>query len=290
MEGEILHSNQNPIQDLSTIIVSTEEDYSEIVTKALFRPLININPFKRNTGSFIRILSNAPKLLKGRGKAMSTEEKGKIIFDALMGPEFRLNRFTPEEARKLFKFEGGQLPRSGSVYFEHPFEDKKYLNPSTFNVSLAREKVFIFNQLSGFLGAKKIILYSGVVRSKKWNGKAKLPLPDVAAELGLSARFDTGSMERAQTYAEFDRPNKPPHVPEHLALWAKSDPLFQSMVQSRLGSRLRKQKVMLELKEYTGFSASLIGKYSNIGFDVGGKCHELIHSVWQCEIEYWPVG
>ncbi len=206
-----------------------------------------------------------------------------------MGPEFRLSRYTPGEARQLFNFEGGQLPRSGSIYFEHPFEAKKYLNPCTFNVTLAREKVFIFNQLAGFLGAKKIILHTGVVRSKKWNGKAKLPLPDAAAEVGLSARVDKDSRETAQTYAEFDRPNKPPHVPEHLALWAKSDPLFQSMVQSRCSSKLRKQKVTLELKEYAGFDISMVSKYSDIGFDVGGKCNALTHSVWQCEIEYWPT-
>lgn len=282
-----------PILDHPIIIVATEDELHEMMAKSLLITSSNLfNILKMQSllrGILVRTTAMISKISWEEYRNLPREERDLLLVKLYTGADFRIPRFSPDQARILFEFEGGQIPQSGSVYFLHPFRPKHYLIPSSVNITLAREKVFVFNQLAGYLGAKKITLRSGIVKTRKWSGKAKVPISDAAAQVGIHAHFDAESKDLTQVYAEFDKPLEPLFVPDHLELWVKSDPLFQSMVNSRLGSRLRKQKVTLEFKERAIYGASVVGKYNNLGLDIGGKYEELIHSVWHCDVNYWPI-
>lgn len=279
--------------DPPSIVVATKEDFHDLIAKSVLGTMsTTFLPWRfypQLWNSITRVFSAASHTSLKDFRQMPPEEKELFMVRLYTGADFHIPRYTSDEARQLFEFEGGYLPKSGEVFFLHPFRAKTYMIPCSANIRLAREKVFIFSDLVGCLGAKKVTLRSAVVRTRKWNGRAALPLSDAAAQVGINAKLDSESSDLAQLYLEFDKPYRRPSVPQHLELWVKADPMFASMMNGRLNSRLRKQNVTLELRERSQYSAKVVGKYARIGFEVGGSYESMVHSVWHYEIEYWPI-
>ena len=198
---------------------------------------------------------------------------------------------SPAEAEQAFRFDTLTPPQDGSLYVQNPCNINHYILPSEYDVRMAREKVAAFRQLAAQLGAKKLTLVSASLKSKKsgfW-GRAKSTLPEAAAQAGLVATFDADESVSHQVYAEYGKPVKPPSIPESLRAWIETDPDFRSMAHDRMEARLERDRVALELKSTSSFDASVVAMMNKIGVAVGGKFESLIHSVWNYEVEYWPV-
>ena len=274
-----------------TIIIASEESLKEAIAKkfmSMFNPL-HLD-FETSLIKIIpRIFGSSNKLSYDQLKKLPFEEKLLLFVRLYAGTDFNIPRYLPEEAYKKFEFENGYKPKNGEIFFQHPFYPNKYIFPAMSNLKLAKEKINVFMRLAGTLGAKTIKLNSGVVKTKNWRGGAKVPLNVAASQVGLKASADSESVSSTNVFAAYDKPDKDPYVPDDLIQWVKHDEDFETLVKSRLESKLRIQRVSIELKEKDKFSCSVIGKYAKLGFEIGGKYDKLVHSVWHYEIEYWPT-
>lgn len=196
-------------------------------------------------------------------------------------------RASPEEAQRAFRFDVAHYPEDGTVYVQHPCFTDYYLQPADFHARVAKEKVAAFKQLAAALGAKKLTLTAATSLEKGGLFNASVPLPKVAAQIGLNVGFtEKGSVEH-QVYAEFDEPIEAPAVPEDLRPWLAMDPEFRTMARTRTEQRLRVDKLSLEVRESAGMHAKLAAKLMGKGLDLGGEYTRLSHTVWKYDVEYW---
>jgi len=188
-----------------------------------------------------------------------------------------------------FKFDVGHVPEDGALYVQHPCFQDRYVPPALVNDLLAREKLGAFRQIAASLGAKEIRIISGAVRSRDWRGKATIPLPDAASQIGLGARFDSQNSVIEEIYARYDKPRTPPKVPSELEPWVEMDPSLRAMKHGRLQARLSEDAVSLEIREEIGGMGRAAVGLEKYGINVGGRYKSVIHSLWHYRVVYWPT-
>ncbi|MCK4816584.1 hypothetical protein KA005_12515, partial [bacterium] len=275
-----------PPEKRMVIIIATDDKFWEMVGSLTISKLLN--PLKHNfIGYFSRLLGTYLRGIK-QFEGMSDEEKKLKIIEVITGAELRIPRYTPDHAARLFTFAIDHQPINGAVYSQHPIKHDHYLLPASGNLLFAKEKMFIFNELCGTLGAKKVKLLNATAESKNWRGKATVPISEAAAQVGLSVNRDSNDSIITQICAEFGKPEKAPYVPKNLTEWVKRDEVFGFMARNRLSSAIEKIKITLELKESLSLGANVTSKFKDFGFEVGGKYKKIAHSKWLFEIEYWP--
>ncbi|MFN3428366.1 MAG: hypothetical protein ACK46X_00275 [Candidatus Sericytochromatia bacterium] len=208
------------------------------------------------------------------------------LFDLATGQN-KLQRLNPETAKSQLRFDIGH-PLNGYVYVQNPCLENHYILPADANERLVKEKMGVFLKLAASLGAKKIELLSGQAIKKQGKGEVKVPLPDAAAQVGLSASFDGSETITRQVCFEWDEPHTPPFIPAGIEGWLNMDPILRNMVDSRLVHNLRNAQVSLKFEEVLSGCAEVTAKYGKLGFKVGGNYKEVYNSTWNYSIEYWP--
>jgi hypothetical protein len=271
-------------QSTPVIMVATDEDFDELIAANMFSPVKSLlNPMK-GVPQFSGIASRSFHWLLSRDKlkSMSERDKALVAIRIFTGADFRLQRYTPEEAVSKFKFQ--DHPISPSVYFRHPYDFSRYLTPNTVNVLLAREKLFVFKEVAGCLGAKTITLCHADVRGHRWLSRTSIA--DAANQIGIGVSSEKSTDEFSYVFASFDRPAGQPHVPERLKLWVDSERDLQSLIHGRLETKQRRESVIMHVEERSAFHGSIVARYAKLGLNTGGAFQSLHKSLWRYDVEF----
>jgi hypothetical protein len=210
----------------------------------------------------------------------------RLYEEATKEPDPRLSRIVDlEEARQRYNFDLGH-PEDGAAYLENPAVSGHYIQPAKYNQRFNQEKVAAFVEICDALGCKTLSLESGNI--DKQSRDAGITIRDAAIEAGLNVDLKDEHTVGKQVYAEFAKPQEPPHLPASLERWTHQDPILRSLVSSRLNhSRLMKKKVTLNLENESKFAAELSAKLPEIGVKVGGKHSKVTESTWSFDVEFW---
>jgi hypothetical protein len=239
--------------------------------------------------------ATARGLLKAPGEEASgggglAKAKG-LVTAALTKGEIVLPHLPPEEAARRFRFDLGD-PEDGAAYLASPLARDHYLKPALANERLAQEKMSAFVRLAAALGAKRIVLVSADTEHRKAGGKASAPLPEVAAQLGITAQLESDGSASRQICMEFDPPRSAPSVPGDLAPWLAADPVLHALADTRMTARPRLARAALSFGETVDFGAEAmltLAKLAGRGVELGGTYRRVAKSTFCFEIEYYPV-
>jgi len=197
--------------------------------------------------------------------------------------------FEPDDAAVRFKFGVGHRPADGSIYVQHPVFVDHYVAPHEFAQTVARERHAAVQQLCSALGVKELHLLDATSHTKAGLFGGTIPLPKVAAQLGIKASFDTAGAVIRTVYSRFGAPRRQPHVPPDLLPWVEWDSELRTMARGRLEGHLLEQVISLEFKQATSVGGSLAATIAQKGLSVGASFKEMSHSVWRFHAEYWPL-
>ncbi|MCW5790249.1 MAG: hypothetical protein KIT72_07505 [Polyangiaceae bacterium] len=212
------------------------------------------------------------------------------LFNQVLNLGFPIEWMSPLDARQAYNFGVGHMPTDGSVYMQHPLDDKSYVPWSDFARIVAAEKEAAFLQLAAALGAKSIKLTSIQTNDKRGKLGVSVKLPDVAAELGFKANFDKSGHVISEIVKEFNRPPfSEPRVPERLRAWVDFAPELRIMETDRIESNVAKSQVRLEFSQSLGLGGELSAKLAGRGLSGGGEFRALSHSFWSYEVEYFDL-
>jgi len=241
-------------------------------------------------GGLASVASNAYKYWKRRSLNELSDLEVLQTLESDLDLGVPLVLYTPPEAIRLFKFEVGHTPKDGSVYVQHPVMPDTYIAPEEFSRTLGKEKEAAFLQLASALGAKELRLVNAKVHSKKGLFRAKVSVPEAAAEVGVKGvEYDKEGSFIRKVYSEFGKPRSAPHVPDDLQPWVDMDPDLRTMKRDRIEGHLIKNHITLEFKERMGIGGEVAAKVAGRGLTAGGKYEAIQHSVWHFEAEYWPL-
>lgn len=203
--------------------------------------------------------------------------------EIVLGNELTWYRF--EEAKGLFIFNKGELPRNGAVYCIHPLNDNQYLTPSSANTYLAEEKMYAFTHLAAALGARKVSVDVNHLVTQNLHTQARYQ--DLVKQIGgdFNSQSDQGS--RIRVYKEYAKPKRKPQVPKRLQGWVNSDFMLKSMAIERIEHGLRKHQVKLEIRQMSTINAATVSKFMGYGIDVGGKYESFEYHSFVFLVEYW---
>lgn len=280
-------------EDRRTILVASDEKYSEMVSKIKFRQLLLASLWPvvlalgiiPGPGTILAITSIALRSMLASGLSMLSGQQALIAI--LKAKEIPVPHLPPKEAAKRFKFDQGH-PQDGFGYLLDPIVDDHYLLPALANERLAQDKVAAFYELVSALGAKKLELSSGELNKHGGSAGANIPLKEVAAEIGINATFDTDGEVKRSICAEFDRPTSPPAVPDSIEPWLVSDPIMRSMAKTRLSGTVLKLTVSLVVDSIMAINAKALAGFAKFKIDVGGSYRHVRKSTWVYEVEFWP--
>jgi len=266
------------------ILVASEEKYSELTSevdwkKLLWGTLITALPW----GISISLLASSVTATSLAAIGITNK---KSLRDFLKKGEIPIHHLSPSEAANRFGFDHGH-PQNGTAYVLHATNPDYYLLPAIANERLAQEKVAAFFKLVSSLGAKKMELISAEVLEKNIKGKADVPLPEAAAQIGIDASFSAKGDVNRKVYAEFTQPSNLPSIPDDLKGWLNVDPVFKSLSTTRLEGTLIKTKASLTIESSVDFGAAAQTAIKSFKVDVGGKYHKVSKSVWSFDIEFW---
>jgi hypothetical protein len=208
-------------------------------------------------------------------------------FENSLGLNVPIARFTPSEARRLFRFDVGHTASNGTLYLRHPTFEDRYIAPAEFSRILAREREAAFRQLAAALGARQLELVQASVKTKKELFGSKVSIPEAAADVGIKASFDSDGSFRRQVYATFGKPLSIPHVPADLEPWVAMDPDLRTMARARTEANQLSIRVNLEFKQTQSLGGQVAAKVAGRGLDIGGTYKELSHSTWSFEVHFW---
>jgi len=211
----------------------------------------------------------------------------KSLLSLLKKGEIPIPHLSPSEAIDRFSFDHGH-PNEGTAYILHATNPNYYLLPSVANERLAQEKVAAFTRLVSALGGKRMELISAEMLEKGGKGKAGVPLPQAAAQVGIEASFSERGDVKRSVYSEFAEATKNPAVPDELASWLDVDPMFKSLASTRIDGELIKTKASLVIESCLDFGASAQAAINTFNVNVGGQYRKVAKSVWSFEIEFWP--
>jgi len=193
----------------------------------------------------------------------------------------------PEDAARIFSFDPGE-PRDGAFYVLDPYRSDYYLVPANANEKIAQQKVAVFIRLVGQLGAKEVKLLSAELGSKESSGNLGVSLPEISAKLGLKASFTSSGEIRNSVLLSFDRFNGEIALSPDIEEYLVSEPVLDSMVQTRLNSNLKETSIALRFKNQSGVDAKLFADLHGCGFKMGGRYAEMTESTWILSISFWP--
>lgn len=223
-----------------------------------------------------------------RGKRDSNALRANI--SRILGLGAPLAVFSQKSAVELFKFDVDGVPSAGRIYVRHPHIVDRYLAPEEFSRAVAREKEAAVRQLASALGAKKLVLVSGVVHGKGGLFSLSVPIKQVAAEIGIRAEFDAKGEVLRSVYSEFGPPTAPPYVPDDLRPWVDADPDLRTMARTRIEGNLMKDQVRMEFSDSLHAGASVAAKVASVNVGAATEYRRVHRSTWQFEVEYWPKG
>ncbi len=284
------------------ILVASDEKYRSLVSELDKRKLLGLAPLLLAGGMGFLGASAASLflsktlgatykgLLRGNPDGSPTDAKS-LVVRALSKGEIFLPHVSPAEANRRFRFDLGD-PEDGAAYLANPISRDHYLRPAIANERIAQEKVSAFVRLAAELGAKRIVLVSADSEETKSTVKGNIPLPQVAAQIGISAKLDTDGTASRQMFMEFDPPQKPPAVPSDMAPWLRADPVLRALADTRLNARPRLARAALSFGETIDFGADAmvtLAKLAGRGVELGGTYRRVARSTFCFEIEYYPV-
>ncbi|MGJ3248681.1 MAG: hypothetical protein ACFE0I_21720 [Elainellaceae cyanobacterium] len=230
---------------------------------------------------------NVSKAAKDAFESMP-EEHSLAVLEELLDLNHQLHWYKPSEARKLFKFDIGHTPENGEILVQHPVAKDLYLIPTKYSARIAKEKESAFIRIAASLGAKELRLISAEVKERRGRWGSSFPVSQAAAQIGISADYDKSGRVLESTYSRFGKPNSLPKVPAELQGWVDSNPDLKAMVHGRLHANLELHRVTLEFSERTGIGGEIAVKIFDKGLSSKSRHEQLVHSVWEFEVEYWP--
>ena len=284
------------------VLVASDDKYHELVSAFDPKSLLGLAGLLFAGGLPVLGVSAAGVFLSKalgstyKGLLRSSENEGprdvKALFkSAVTKGEILLPHLSPSEAARRFHFDFGE-PEDGAAYLASPIARDAYLKPALANERLAQEKMSAFVRLTATLGAKRIVLVSADVEHKKWGGKASIPLPQLAAQIGVNATFQSDGTASRQVCMEFDPPRAPPSIPDDLEPWLKADPVLRALAETRLTARPRLARAALSFGETIDFGADAMGtlaKLAGRGVELGGAYRRVARSTFSFEVEYYPI-
>jgi len=272
-----------PIQR-GVLLVASEKKYAELINEIDWKKIIWAILLPTTPWSLLPMLSSSVVLESLTALGVSDK---KSLRDLLKKGEIPIPHISPSEAVDRFSFDHGH-PNDGTAYILHATNPYHYLLPSLANERLAQEKVAAFTRLVSSLGGKKMELISAEMLEKGAKGKAEVPLPQAAAQVGIEASFSTKGDVQRSVYSEFAQPTKQPAVPDDLVGWLNVDPMFKSLAATRIEGELIKTKASLVIESCLDFGASAQAAVKTFKINAGGQYHKVAKSVWSFEIEFWP--
>ena len=290
------------LEERRIILVATDRRYAELVQGVDWSKILKLivlstlNPFhiyKRIAeecfGQLIVNNSYLGDTFKKLSVTMPSKQGGGIsdwFKSFYQKGEILIPHLCPADAARRYNFDLGGL-EDGSVYVLNPCSPKHYLSPALYDERIAQEKLAAFLQIASALGAKKVELKSGEALSTERNGKMGVPLPNIAAQLGLNVSFKDKQTVDRQVCAEFAEPSRAPYSPPDLDKWREMDPTLDSMVKMRLNGQILKQGVSLSFGSTFGIASEITAKMGKLGLNVGGEYREVANSRWAFEVEFW---
>lgn len=235
--------------------------------------------------------ATARGLLRSPSKEAGSSDLKGLVGRALSRGEIVLPHLPPEEAARRFRFDFGD-PEDGAAYLSNPVARDHYLRPAMANERLAQEKMTAFVRLAAALGAKRIVLVSADTEQRTASAKANIPLPEMAAQIGVTAHFASDGSASRQLYMEFDPPRGSPAVPDDLAPWLRAEPVLRALADTRLNARPRLARAALSFGDTLDFGADAMGtltKLAGRGVELGGTYRRVARSTFCFEIEYFPI-
>lgn len=284
------------------VLVASDEKYSALITELDRRTLLGLAGLlvagglpifgAGAAGVFLsKALGAAYKgLLRTPGSDGPRDLKG-LVKSALTKGEILLPHLSPTEAARRFRFDFGD-PEDGAAYLANPIARDEYLKPALANERLAQEKMSAFVRLAASLGAKRILLVSADTEHRKGGAKASLPLPELAAQIGVTATFESDGSASRQLCMEFDPPRAAPSIPDNLGPWLKADPVLRALAETRMTARPRLARAALSFGDTLDFTADAmltLAKLAGRGVELGGTYRRVAKSTFSFEIEYYPI-
>lgn len=285
------------------ILVASDDKYQALVNELDRRKLLGLLPLLLSGGASVLGGGTAGvyllQTLRATYGALSRapDKEGRkpgvkgLLSGAFRKGEIVLPHLSPAEAAQRFRFDPGD-PEDGAAYLESPIERDHYLRPALANERLAQEKVSAFVRLAAALGAKRIVLDSASSDERSGRGKAALPLPQFALNIGVAAGFASDGSARREVFMEFDPPRRPPEVPADLEPWLRAEPVLRALAETRLHARPSLVRAALSFGDTLDFGADAMGalaKLSGRGVALGGVYRRVVKSTFRFEIEYHPA-
>lgn len=284
------------------LLVASDEKYRALTTELDKRTLLGLLGLLAAGGVTVlgagaasvflsKALGAAYKgLLRAPGDSQPRDLKS-LVTGALTKGEILLPHLSPQEAAQRFRFDFGD-PEDGAAYLANPLARDEYLRPAVANERLAQEKLSAFVRLTAALGAKRIVLVSADSEHRKAGGKASVPLPDLAAQIGIHATFESDGSATRQVFMELDPPRAAPSIPEGLDPWLKADPVLRALAETRMTARPRLARAALSFGETIDFGAdamATLAKLAGRGVELGGTYRRVAKSTFSFEVEYYPT-
>ncbi len=285
------------------ILVASDDKYRALVSELDARKLIGLLPLLLAGGIGVVGASAASVFLsralgatyKGLTRSPSSEgevadAKG-LVMRALSKGDIFLPHLSPQDAAQRYRFDPGD-PEDGAAYLASPIARDHYLRPAIANERLAQEKMSAFVRLSAALGAKRIVLVSADSEERKGSGSATIPLPQLAAQIGITARVAAEGTATRELFMELDPPRGAPSVPDDLGPWLRAEPVLRALAETRLTARPRLARAALSFGETLDFGADAmvtLAKLAGRGVQLGGTYRRVARSTFCFEIEYYPI-
>lgn len=254
------------------ILVASDEKYSALVDDIHSRKILNLLPsFLMPYYFLVNVVPFGPKEIK------------KILNKG----DLPIPHLSPREAWTRFQFDHGH-PQDGAVYISHPVLDNHYLIPALANERLAQEKVAAFMDLTAALGAKEMYLVNAEILDRK--KAAKFDIATEAAKVGIEyTRINNADVER-KLFRQFQKPSKPPYVPENIKKWLEEDPKMRSVANARINAKVVKDQALIKIENRIDIASSVTVGFEKRSIGAGGEMKNVISQVFSFSIEYWPVG
>jgi hypothetical protein len=286
-----------PPEQRQFVLIANENDLSDILKNAKAKDSLAswINPtrmfnfrkereiFEAELNSFLRKMN--PLLLFTNAKPQEMVRMISILV------EKNLTWYSPEEAKKLFRFKPNLLPVSKTLYCKHPLDHDCYLLPASVNILLAQEKVFKFTELAAFLGAKYIKVDLDSFSSKQADFGASRE--GILSKIGLKVVSKLDSKSNIGVIKEYKEPKNRflakaiEDTPVELRSWLDYDPMFKSMATERIKYGLQKHTVQMDFKKMIEIDNKVVAKFISYGMEMGGHYEELVQTSWNFIVEYW---
>ena len=285
------------------ILVASDDRYRALVSELDRRKLVRLLPLLLTggigflgAGAASLFLSSAlgatvrSVLRSPPAEGAPRDVKG-LVVRALSRGEIFLPHLSPQDAARRYRFDHGDL-EDGAAYLSNPVARDHYLRPAVANERLAQEKMSAFVRLAAALGAKRIVLVSADSEERKGTSGASIPLPQLAAQIGITAKIDMDGTAKRELFMELDPPRSAPAVPDDLVPWLQADPILRALAETRLTARPRLARAALSFGETLDFGADAmvtLAKLSGRGVQLGGTYRRVAKSTFCFEIEYHPV-